>query len=165
MNKEFQYNISLIIEENFVSEVFKEEIQETKEKIEKLSNIKELKTYTLSGTDNLKLFNENYEIVDFLDKKSLGNEISIILVVSENNSLLWNNNQAYKFLNELKNVSLVALLNYDRLNPLREQSILMETELEMSILQNAKTNLDIKIVILGVEKIIIPMVYFYLQHK
>lgn len=145
MNMENKYTISLIIEDNFVSEVFKEEIEQVKEKLQQLSNIKQLNTYRLTGNDNVILLNENQETVNLLDRKSSKNETHLVLVISDTNSLLWNNTQAYNFFNELKEISLLGLISYERLDPLKERSINMSTQIYFDILPNARTNLDMKV--------------------
>lgn len=142
---ENKYNITLLVEENFVSEVFKEEINQVKEKLQQLSNIKQLNTYTLTGLDQLQVLNDNHESVNLLDKKSNDKETEIVLVISDNNSVLWNNKQAYDFLNTLKENCLVGLLGYERLDPFKERSIEMETKIYFDVLPHAKSNKDMKV--------------------
>lgn len=140
-----KYNVSLLIEDNFISEVFKEEINQVKEKLQQLSNIKEFNTYTLTGLDKLQVLNDNHEAVNLVDKKSNDNETHMVLVISDNNSVLWNNKEAYDFLNALKEHSLVGLVAYERLDPLKERSIEMETKVYFDVLPNAKSNKDMKV--------------------
>lgn len=140
-----KYNVSLLIEDNFVAEVFQEEINQVKEKLQQLPNVKKLNIYKLTGSDTLQVFNENYESVNLLDKKSNDNSIEMVLVISDNNSVLWNNKQAYDFLNPLKENCLVGLVSYERLDPLKERSIEMETKIYFDVLPNAKSNKDMKV--------------------
>lgn len=48
-----KYNVSLLIEDNIVSEVFQKEIAQVKEKLQQLPNVTELNTYKLTGSDTL----------------------------------------------------------------------------------------------------------------
>lgn len=140
-----KYNVSLLIEDNIVSEVFQKEIAQVKEKLQQLPNVTELNTYKLTGSDTLKVLNDNHEIVNLSDKKSNENITQLVLVISDNNSVLWNNTEAYNFLNELKENSLVGLVGYEHLDPLKERSIEMETKVYFNVLPNAKTNKDMKV--------------------
>lgn len=111
MNNQANYNLILLIEDSVSSKVWKEEIEQLKEKVLHQEDFSSVQIYHFDKNKNEQLVvkSDNNEIVNV--QESLKQKNNLVIIVSDVCSKIWHNNQVYETINNLSKKSLVSIVN------------------------------------------------------
>lgn len=127
-----KYSATLLIEDNIISEVLQNKIEQLKEKLNGDPYFASVDTYKFKGREKLELTDENNNIVDNFKNNN------VVFVISDLSSVIWRNTVMHSFLSELKDNALVNLITYWNKDPLKPCAVETETQATMSISVGAK---------------------------